>query len=741
MSLDYSPLPAADTSSPTLPAPEVWRPIIPAPPDQPPNPTSERMGARTGLWIYYLADGQVAGAVARWDPPDGKVILPVCYCEGPQGRRRWLPKAMPAPRPLYRLPELLATATAPVLVVEGEKAADAAERLLPEFVVTTSAGGSNAAGQSDWTSLAGRDVWIWRDNDAAGASYSSDVARHLAAVGARSIRPVEPPATFPPKWDLADPLPDGVTVADLRALLEAAPLLACSPANGQPQSVQPASVDSWRLPDLSCLRDQNLPAPPFPAEIFGSFWAGWLRDRARGVNAPVDYVAAGLLASASALLANVRRVRAHQDWTEAPILWCAIVGNPSAGKTPGLGPAKALLRGLEERLNEDLGNRRREYETRKLEAAERRKLWKSEVAFAAKSGLAPPIQPEGAVEPDPPQRRRLVTNDATTEAIAKLLAVNEYALLLEKDELAGWFGSMDRYSSTKGADRPFYLEAWNGSGRTVDRAGKDEPIHVRHLSVPTIGGIQPDKLQSLLMSGDDDGLPARFLYFWPEPAPIEWPDETGDSEAAHAALARLAELSLGEVNGRPAPRPVAIDALGAIELNAWRQELRGIEAGVGGLFMSWLGKAAGTALRLAVILEYLRWCGDRPGQAEPTTVSLDALRDAIRFMREYAMPMARRCFGVAAVAPEERDASVVARWLARRNPLPATVNSRDLRRMADGPQIKDPAKLDAALAVLAEGGWLRAVPSRAGDHSGRPRKDWAVNPRITELPPQHFKAR
>src|SRR5262245_5795879 len=64
----------------------------------------------------------------------------------------------PNPRPLYNLDQLTARAGAPVLVVEGEKAADAAVKLLPDMVVTCSPFGAKSARKADWSVLAGRTV-------------------------------------------------------------------------------------------------------------------------------------------------------------------------------------------------------------------------------------------------------------------------------------------------------------------------------------------------------------------------------------------------------------------------------------------------------------------------------------------------------------------------------------------------------------------------------------------------------
>ena len=50
--------------------------------------------------------------------------------------------------------------SAPVVVCEGEKAADAATGLLPGFVAVTSPNGSKSAGKADWSPLRGRAVTV-----------------------------------------------------------------------------------------------------------------------------------------------------------------------------------------------------------------------------------------------------------------------------------------------------------------------------------------------------------------------------------------------------------------------------------------------------------------------------------------------------------------------------------------------------------------------------------------------------
>ena len=88
-----------------------------------------------------------------------------------------------APRPLYGLDRIASRPDAPVIVCEGEKAADAAAKIFPDHAAVTSSGGSQAAAKSAWSPLSGRKVTIWPDNDESGANYANEVAAILNKLG------------------------------------------------------------------------------------------------------------------------------------------------------------------------------------------------------------------------------------------------------------------------------------------------------------------------------------------------------------------------------------------------------------------------------------------------------------------------------------------------------------------------------------------------------------------------------
>ena len=171
------------------------------------------LGKPTKLWAFRHTGGEVAGYTARWDRPGGgKVIRPLVLENG-----RWRQKGIPTPRPLYSLSELSGRPDAPVLVLEGEKTADAAGDLFPSHIAIASMGGAKSPHLSDWSPLKGRDAVVWPDNDADGQRYAREVAALVLKAGASSALVVQLPEGLPDSWDLADSVPEGVDVEKLLA--------------------------------------------------------------------------------------------------------------------------------------------------------------------------------------------------------------------------------------------------------------------------------------------------------------------------------------------------------------------------------------------------------------------------------------------------------------------------------------------------------------------------------------------
>jgi putative DNA primase/helicase len=168
----------------------------------------------------------------------GKRLRPLWW-DGSQ----WLWKAPPAPRPLYNLDALQQRPNAPVLIVEGEKTADAAAKLFPSAIAITWPSGCKAFTKADWSPIKGRRCTLWPDADAVGRDAMAKLAIHLLKAGAAQVRIIQPPPDAPDGWDLADA---DWSIAQAAAYLK---------ANRSPPI---------ELPELAPLPEPELPIDPDP---------------------------------------------------------------------------------------------------------------------------------------------------------------------------------------------------------------------------------------------------------------------------------------------------------------------------------------------------------------------------------------------------------------------------------------------------------------------------------------------
>ncbi|MGQ5702175.1 DUF3987 domain-containing protein, partial [Sandaracinobacteroides sp. A072] len=288
--------------------------------------------------------------------------------------------------------------------------------------------------------------------------------------------------------------------------------------NAQAKPIETPFAPAWAAPDPRLLRAELPPAPELSLrDVLGPRLAGWVADAAEAKGAPPDYIFAALLAVAGSTIGNARWAAIWPGWAEPPVIWTMCIGLPSAGKSPAIDAALQPLRNAERPLREAAETERKAWAEKAELAKLAEQTWKEAARAAIKAGETATDRPTGCDAGPPPHIPRLVVNDGTIERLGAILAQQPRGTLQMRDELAGWLEGMQRYSGG-GSDRPFWLEAYGGRGFTVERMGR-EPLTIDRLSIGVLGGIQPDRLKSLLFKSDDDGLLARFLPIWPEPAP------------------------------------------------------------------------------------------------------------------------------------------------------------------------------------------------------------------------------
>ncbi|WP_147023473.1 DUF3987 domain-containing protein, partial [Microvirga aerophila] len=278
----------------------------------------------------------------------------------------------------------------------------------------------------------------------------------------------------------------------------------------------------------------------------------------------------------------------------APTLWLAVVGSPSAGKSPALDPPLSIVRQIERLAIEAIRPEREAYQEAVELARANLADWQAKVREALKSGKTPPSRPTEAAEPEPVPLPRLVVGDTTPEKLGTILRDNPKGVLLNRDEIAGWLGSFGRYSSAGGGERAMWLEAYGGRAYTIDRQKDPDPIIIPHLSVPVLGGVQPDKLH-LMTGGDDDGFAARFLWCWPEPVSgFKLARDKVDGGAQEAAFQRLCNLGMAQaVDGSVQPSHVPLSEAAAAQFEAYVVEIKVRAKSASGLLNGALGKVPG----------------------------------------------------------------------------------------------------------------------------------------------------
>lgn len=210
--------------------------------EKPPKPypsdafTHYKYGSPTCVYTYYDSMGELIGYTCRFEMENNsKVVLPFTWSDVAgknadgslrKGKLSWHWNANGWKLwPIYGAEKLNLNPHATVLICEGEKTADAAQKLLPDCVVISWAGGVNKASKVDWKILKSRSIIIWPDADLKTNKITGEVlSKHeqpgmKAAIEiAKLLRSEKPKIVLPPAgvedgWDLADALEEGWTGA------------------------------------------------------------------------------------------------------------------------------------------------------------------------------------------------------------------------------------------------------------------------------------------------------------------------------------------------------------------------------------------------------------------------------------------------------------------------------------------------------------------------------------------------
>lgn len=243
----------------------------------------------------------------------------------------------------------------------------------------------------------------------------------------------------------------------------------------------------------------------------------WLKSASKVIGCPFDFLVLSAVVMVGSLIGSRLRVKPmkHSDWFVVPNLYGGCVGLPSTKKTPALDETRKPILELQAAARKDFSEKNKDfaiaakYYERETSAIYKNKDFNLE---KIKSEI------EGITEPETPILRRYETNDITTPKLAQFLSENPIGILQNRDELTGWFKSLEADYDLNA--RSFILELWKGAiAYELARVGNGE-IQITSGTLSIIGGIQPSKLQRYISEAysfdNSDGLPQRFLYAYPD---------------------------------------------------------------------------------------------------------------------------------------------------------------------------------------------------------------------------------
>lgn len=302
-----------------------------------------------------------------------------------------------------------------------------------------------------------------------------------------------------------------------------------------------------------------------------------------------------------------------------PVLWLANVGRPGTNKTH---PLEVTLKHLKRRDADS-------YATYKAALVQ----WEHEESERAK-------QREGREPPKPrPVWRPHLVGDATMEALVGKLEYSPRGLGLHRDELAGWWGSMDQYR--KGSDREKWLSLFNGTPvDAIRRTAGEVLVHQPFVSV--CGTVQPGKLYTL--GKDQDGFLPRILFAYPDGQrkPYHTTVSIGKEWALSYAqvLDRLLNHALPMDGNRPQPRMVPLSEQARVAFMRWdRLNTDRANAAQSDGIAAIYPKLDTYAPRIALVLEMLHLAAT--GADVPECISGRSMEGALKLV-EYFEATARK---------------------------------------------------------------------------------------------------
>jgi nitrogen regulatory protein PII-like uncharacterized protein len=493
---------------------------------------------------------------------------------------------------------------------------------------------------------------------------------------------------------------------------------------------QPAQKTPGEWPAPQSLPDGLPPVAEFDYELLPPILRRRVEDIAERMQCPPDFPAVAIMITVASLIGRRCGIapKRADDWLVVPNLWGTAIGRPGIMKSPPLAEVMRPLQVLQASAHTHFKRAQEDYQVNLMVAGEAERVAKEKIRKLLKDGrnteAAERAQAAIRGESDEPVCRRYVVNDSTVEKLGEILNENPFGVLLFRDELNGFFRTLERQGHE--ADRAFYLECWNGDGSfTYDRIGRGT-LHIEGACLSILGSIQPGPLSDLvrgLRGSGDDGLLQRFqLAVWPDSS-HEWhnvdraPDRAAQ-DAVQAVIDRLERINAQSLSAVPGVFPVLRFSDQAQSLfDIWREsiELRLRGSVEHPMLEAHLSKYRSLIPSLALVIHL--------AESDGGPVEMLALERAIAWA-EYLETHARRIYAPA-ISPDMDAARLLAKRI-KATDLGVKFGLRDIYNNGwSGLSVREDAA--KAVEVLIDHDWLREVEELT---AGRPRTLYLINPAV-----------
>jgi hypothetical protein len=459
-----------------------------------------------------------------------------------------------------------------------------------------------------------------------------------------------------------------------------------------------------------------------------------LSHSARLDKAPIEYAAISFLVSAASLIGNSIKIQPKRNdtsWRLPSVLWAISIGFPSSMKSPSQSAGISLIEYVQETIIDPQNAKNNlDYLVEEAIANKQVDKLKKEANEAFNDGnedyTRELLRAAEMAQPTPPQDREVKISDFTLAALTQRLMKNPNGILLYRDELSGFFASLE---GQQGAEtRSFILQCFDASGNyTIERIIRGS-IKLKDSNVSILGTIQPEMFRPIIADREngvaDDGLFERFqLCVLPDHngAYTDIAPDENTTEAVRKVFSILAGLA-----EREEKIIFKFDDRAQKIWTQWATKLKERSLTVSTKLQTLLGKQAGLCAKFSLILHVLNEASnvDEPELFEPNTqINSETLKQALKWVDL----MHSHSLRIQSYLNDEQK-TVHAQLLIERledASIPSPFSCRDIYRNG-WKGLKHKSDCDSAIQELVKRHYLAAIEVQGGH--GKTLQRYIINP-------------